>query len=749
MVYQDQKQYTFVSQAYPENTFSVARFRGNEGISSLYEFDILLACDDPEIDTASVLQNPATFSIITPDAEFPIYGIMARFEQLHELDETIFYRGVLVPRLWQANLYHDNQLFLAKSVTDIIEEILAQANLTSNDYELRCTGTYSAWEYICQYRESDFNFFSRWMEREGIYYYFEQTEDGDRIMITDSSTSHRDVRGNAVLNYIPASGLVPEDEDAVRSLICRHQMLPRNVVLRDYNYRRPTLDLRGEADVDPSNGRGTVYIYGEHFKTPEEGNGLARIRAEELICRERVFHGESTAPNIRPGFLFDLAGHYRNSYNQQYLVTEVRHEGRQSRFLFPGEAPGSEESSGEMSYSNQFTAIPADVQYRPERKTTKPRFYGSMNATIDAAGDGQYAEIDDQGRYKVILPFDQSGNSGGRASRWVRMAQPYAGANFGMHFPLHKGTEVLLTFVDGDPDRPIIAGSVPNPDTMSPVTGNNQSQSVIRTGGGNQIRIEDSDGGQQIHLSSPTEGSIISLGAPNKGNIYFKTVGNMVTKVDGPEDRTVKGPVFVEHGDSYELKNTGKVKITYQNDVTTKTFGSTIEEFQGSKKSTMKGTTDEFYEGNKKSVCFADTDETFMGVKKSANLAATAELFVGVKQSTNLAATNENFVGIKTEACAALSISRSGVKTLFESPINEIEGKAAVKIKCGGSSIEMTPGSIKINSPSILISSSGGMVRMNGSVTVGGRTAFTDNVSMDENLKVNGKFSNPSIDANK
>ncbi len=413
MTYQDQKNYTFVSEAFAEDTFAVVRFNGTESISKLYEFDITLTSNDPDIDVRSVLQNPATFTIVTADTELPIYGIISRFEQLQEVDENVFYRGVLVPRFWQSTLSHDNELFQEKNVQGIIEEMLTQAGLTSNDFDIRLTADYPTWEYICQYRESDFAFVSRWMEREGIFYYFEQTDNGDKLIITDSSTSHEDVLGNVTINYVPPSGIAATDEDAVRTLTCRQQMLPANVVLRDYNYRRPTLDLLGEADVDASGSRGTVYIYGEHFKTPEEGNVLARIRAEELLCREQVFYGESTAPNLRPGYLFELAGHYRESFNQRYLILDVAHKGRQTRFP---EGESASPTSGEQGpgYTNQFSAIPADIQFRPERDTPRPRFNGTMNATIDAAGDGEYAEVDDEGRYKVILPFDQSGGSEGK-----------------------------------------------------------------------------------------------------------------------------------------------------------------------------------------------------------------------------------------------------------------------------------------------------------------------------------------------
>jgi len=513
MAIDDTKRFTFVSKGLPEDTFSVVEFKGTEGISRLYEFDITLASDDPEIDLKGVLQSPATLTIRSEDQDFPIHGILGQFEQLHEVKGHYFYRALLVPRLWQADLYRENQLFLDKAVPDIIEEILKQAGLTTQDYELKLTKNYPKWEYICQYRETDFDFISRWMEREGIYFFFQQGEDSEKLIITDSSTAHEDIPGDATIPFTPPSGIVPEKE-AITSFLCRQKRLPNKVILQDYNYRKPSLDLKAEAEVDAS-GRGDVYFYGEHFKTPKEGNGLAKIRAEEILCRENVYHGESTAPNLCPGFFFTLEDHYRQSYNQKYLIVEVEHEGHQTGSLWAGVRKKSAEGEKKLTYANSFTAIRSDVQFRPERKTPKSRFYGTMNATIDAAGSGEYAELDDLGRYKVKLPFDQSGMEGGKASRSVRMLQPYAGTEHGMHFPLHKGTEVMLTFVDGDPDRPVIAGAVPNPETASPVTAANQSESVIQTGGHNKIRIQDLIGSERIIMETPAANSWIRLGTPN------------------------------------------------------------------------------------------------------------------------------------------------------------------------------------------------------------------------------------------
>jgi type VI secretion system VgrG family protein len=568
MAIDETKRFTFVSQGLPEDTFSVVEFKGTEGISRLYEFDITLASDDPDIDLKGVLQNPATLTIKSEDQEFPLHGILGQFEQLHEVKEHYFYRALLVPRLWQADLYRENQLFLDKTVPDIIEEILKQAGLTTQDYELKLTRNYPQWEYICQYRETDFDFISRWMEREGIYFYFEQGENNEKLIITDSSTAHEDIRGDATIPFSPPSGIVPEKE-AIMAFLCRQKRLPNKVILKDYNYRKPSLDLKAEAEVDAS-GRGDVYFYGEHFKTPKEGNELAKIRAEEIRCRENVYHGESTAPNLCPGFFFTLDDHYRQGYNQKYLIVEVEHEGHQTGSLWAGVRKKSAEGEKKLTYANSFTAIRSDVQFRPERKTPKSRFYGTMNATIDAAGSGEYAELDDLGRYKVKLPFDQSDMEGGRASRWVRMSQPYAGAEHGMHFPLHKGTEVLLTFVDGDPDRPVIAGAVPNPETASPVTAANQTESVIQTGARNKIRIEDLLGSERIIMETPAANSWIRLGTPNdpghvrdklpgkgikiftEGELIEESQDHQIVTLDSVEDYDEE-PNFELSDDSYKM----------------------------------------------------------------------------------------------------------------------------------------------------------------------------------------------------
>ncbi len=537
------KKFSFISKAVDKDSFAVVSFKGFEAISKPYEFEIVLVSEKTDIDPLQVLQNSAVFTIHRDDKQDVIFnGILIQFEETQEFNGYLFFKAILAPKLHWLSLTHHNQVFLDQPVPEIMEAALKDGDLVSGiDFEFRLQNEYQPLEYICQYGESHLNFVSRWAEREGIYYFFEQTDQSEKVVFTDTKISQTDLLLGKDLIYSPQSGLDSlHTKEVVRNFLCKHSLLPQRIFLKDYNYRKPSLAMEGSAEVD-SDGRGENYIYGEHFPTPEEGNRLAKIRAEELLCRKSLFFGKSSVPFIVPGFTFDLQEHYQKIYNRKYLITDVNHEGHQTGYLISGITAALESRDEQMFYSNTFTAIYSDAQFRAERTAVKPKISGTINAKIDAATSGQYAELDDQGRYKVILPFDRSDRTGGKASAWCRMMQPYSGADYGMHFPQHKGGEVLLTFIDGDPDRPIIAGAVPNPETKTPVTTDNQTQSMIRTGGGNQIRIEDGEGGQQIHMSSPTQNSKISLGDVNEGNIYLRTDGTWVAYVEGDADHEIQG----------------------------------------------------------------------------------------------------------------------------------------------------------------------------------------------------------------
>jgi len=531
MDYLTRKKFSFSSDALDKDSFGVVSFKGEEGLSRPYSFEIMLVSSNMDIDLAKVVQSPARLTIHRDEGDDAVYsGILANFEQLYQVGGFCFYRTYLVPKLWWLSLTHHNQVILDKPVPDFLSDVLKDGGLTGLDFEFRLQGEFAPQEYVCQYGETHLNFVSRWCEREGIYYYFEQTPNGEKVIFTDSWNSHADLPQGKTLHLKPGSGLEAlKMDEVIRSLSCRRSLVPGNIFMKDYNYLKPSLDITGTASVDPD-GRGQVYLYNEHFKTPEEGNRLAKIRAEAILCRREEFRGEGSVPYMMPGFTFDIQDHFRKDFNQKYLTLDVGHEGNQTGYLVSGIKESVTEREAAIYYLNNFTCIRADVQYRAEAKHEKTRIAGTIVAKIDAAGSGKYAELDAHGRYKVILPFDLSGKKDGKGSAWVRMAQPYAGSDHGMHFPLHKGTEVLLTFIDGDPDRPVITGAVPNPERPSPITDATQTMAAITTSGGNKIHMEDQEGSQRILMHSPSQNSFVRIGAPNDPVIDWEKIGEDMKK---------------------------------------------------------------------------------------------------------------------------------------------------------------------------------------------------------------------------
>ncbi|MBF0528385.1 MAG: type VI secretion system tip protein VgrG [Deltaproteobacteria bacterium] len=547
------EKFKFQSSALNPETFSVVKFNGDEGLSKLYQFDITLVSEDMDIDLDKVMEKPAAFSILRSDKNATVHGVLKHFDVLYAVHQHVFYRAVLVPALWWLTLTEHNQIFLDKSIKEIIPEILKDGGLSENDFELRLQNSYSPREYVCQYRESHYNFLSRWLEHEGMYYFFEHEEAGSKLIITDTKLAHQEA-SSPNLRYLPPTGMESAyKDDVLSSFTCRRTVVPSSIQIKDYNYRKPDTEILGQAELDHKNP-GKVYLYGEHVATSPESKALAKIRAEEFQAREKTFYGTGTTSFLKPGYHFTLEHHFRSDFNQKYLVTGAKHIGSQAAYLTAGLKSALNESETQLHYNMEFTAIGATIQYRPERTTEKSRFYGVMNAKIDASGSADFAELDEHGRYKVILPFDISGRSGGKASKFMRMMQPYAGVDHGMHFPLHKDTEVLLTFIDGDPDRPVISGAVPNTTKPSVVKDKNQTQAIIQTGGQNTLLFEDKKDSEHIILKTPVEGTYMRVGAKHEEEEGHEEGGCVIYS---------KGKYLSEIGSEYEVKVIGnKLEVT-------------------------------------------------------------------------------------------------------------------------------------------------------------------------------------------
>ncbi len=501
----------FVSSAVPDDALIPTVASGVERISSPFRWELNLVSKarDGDLDLAEVLAQPAAIEILqgsgsrhAPSTWRVIHGVLAEFAQIIHGKDWIRYRAVLVSAEWVLSLSRETRIFQRLTVPDLVRQVLASHGLDGPAVEVNLQGTYPVREYVVQYQEDDLAFISRLLEHDGISWYHRHDDDRTVLVITDHNQGFTAVAGDTTIPYRARTDADPDtptaavdwfQQEVVDAFSCHQQLVPKAVVVQDWNYRQPGHDLAATEKVGDQAVSDPTYLFGEHQHDGGDAKRIAKLRAEELRCRQLVYRGGGDQRGFRCGHRFNLESHPRADFCGDYILVELRHEIGQAIERGSG-------SSAATHYSNEFSALPEAVPFRPELRTPRPVVPGVLNARVDAAGSGQYAELDDVGRYRVKLAFDRSKPAEGTASQLVRMVQPYGGADHGVHFPLHKSAEVLLMHVNGDPDRPIIAGSVPNPDVPSVVTGANQTQSVIRTAGQNELRFEDLKGSEQIYL---------------------------------------------------------------------------------------------------------------------------------------------------------------------------------------------------------------------------------------------------------
>ena len=412
-------------------------------------------------------------------------------------------------------------MFTGQSAPEVIRAVLADAGLSGPDVELRLSASHPVESHVCQYKESDLDFVSRWMEREGMYYFFEQGDEAEKLVIVDHLSAHDELSPEPV-RYRPTDGRDVSARACFDTLAVRHRVLPSKVKLRDYDYDKPTLDVSGEALVARGGALAEVVEHGGRFFTPADGERLARIRAEETARdADRARGGgdglrSAARLHLRPrgspaGFDEPRLPVHRALPPRQRARDEPRAQG-------PHRRPRHRDVPRFGHRHRVGRPVPRAAG------APRPGVAGTESALVDGPIESDYAQIDAEGRYHVKLAVDEGALKDGKASTAIRMMQPHAGNPEGFHFPLRKGTEVILGFLGGDPDRPVIAGEAPNAANPSPVTSANHTRNIVNTGSDNHIEIEDRAGAQWIDLRSPPEATRLHLGQPHDDDSHFVTV---------------------------------------------------------------------------------------------------------------------------------------------------------------------------------------------------------------------------------
>ncbi len=520
-----------------EDAVKVFSFEGEESISRLFEYRFELVSENPELDAKSILNKKATFTLTRgEDDPLKMHGIISHFEQRGRTPDYVSYYAVLVPKLWRLTLNFSSNVFQKMDVEELVSSVLKEAGFAGADFEFQLSESYPKLDYCVQYRETDFNFINRRLEHYGVYYYFDHRDDNEVLVFTDNTDNLKAVAQEEDIFYNPNRDPLSTSE-TVTELVCQEKVVTGKFKLKDYNYEHPTTDLSVDNQID-SEAPGLFYDYGDHFKDKSEGSMLVKVRNEEVYSASKIFRGRGDCRLFHAGFKYKLGKHYREDWNNEFILTRVRARGSQGAMfaIFAGV------SKNVPTYENVFESIPADMPYRPPRLTPIPRIPGIMTAKLESGAGDEYAFIDDSGRYRMKVPFDLTDKTNGEASRTIRLSQPYSGPGYGFHFPNHADTEIVWACVDGNVDRPLGLGTVPNPNNTSPSTSGNKAQSVIRTAGQNELTLDDTTGSENIYLHGTKDWTIDIVNDKNQtiGNNESTNIGNNQTlSVGANRDKTV------------------------------------------------------------------------------------------------------------------------------------------------------------------------------------------------------------------
>jgi len=534
-----------------EDVLLLQSFSGHEEISRLFEFDLHLYSEHYDVNFDDIIGQNVTIRLDLPKGTRYWNGYISRFmksgsSSTGSTSSTRFaqYRATMVPWLWFLTQTSDCRIFQGKKAPDIIKQVFSELGFT--DIEERLSGSFREWDYCVQYRETDFNFVSRLMEQEGIYYYFLH-ENGKCTLVLCNSLSKHDAYEN--YEEIGYASRASSDQERITGWTVEKAFHPGKFVHTDYNFLKPITPLISPDNVerDYVNSKLEIFDYpGEYLETAD-GEQYAKVRMEELAQSYEKCSGESEARGICPGYLFTMAVRDDSDRSlkdqaREYLVVSAGYQA----------SVGDYETSGpkDEEYGCFFTAIPSSVQFRPARITPKPVVEGSQTALVTGPS-GEEIYTDEHGRVKVQFHWDREGKWDENSSCWIRVSQGWAGAGWGTMFIPRIGHEVIVDFLEGDPDRPIITGRVYHGKNNPPYSlPDEKTKSTIKTmsspdsGGVNEIRFEDKAGEEQLFLHAE---KVMDVRAKEKSreyvgeNRHLIIIENQLEKVDGDKHLTVGG----------------------------------------------------------------------------------------------------------------------------------------------------------------------------------------------------------------
>ena len=638
------------------------RLAGEEGLSTPYLFTLDLASEDQAVDPAGLLRKPVCVTVVLGDgSERLIHGRIRRFVQLGRSEALTSYQAEMVPWLWFLSLSSDCRIFQQMSVPEIVEKVFTEHGFT--DFQLRTSGSYAKRDYCVQYRETHLDFVSRLLEEEGIFYFFEHTAEKHTLVLADATSAVRPCPKQEKAQFRADSKY--RDADVITACSIEQVARTGKVALTDYNFETPSASLDASSSGEAPEEH---YDYPGSYGEREAGDRYARLLLEEREAGSEILRGRSTCRAFQAGTRFTLQDHYRRDLNKAYTITRVSHTAGGGGYLATG--------GDEFDYQNQFEAIPHAVPYRPARRTPRPIVHGTQTAVV-VGPRGEEIYVDKYARVKVQFHWDRLGKNDESSSCWIRVASTWAGKNWGAIQIPRIGQEVIVDFLEGDPDQPIITGRVYNADQMPPYDlPANGTQSGVKSrsskqGGEanfNELRFEDKKGSEQVYLHAEKDWVTMVE------NDHTRTVGNDETQtVKRDRKRTV------ERDETLTIKR-HRTK-TVEGDEKTTVSGARTETVQKDETITING---------KRTESVAQDESITIGGKRATTVATDDKSSIGGKREATVAMDEKVSAGMNIEQTAGMSLTLEAGMSI------EIKAGVSLKLSAGASSIEISPAGVVI-----------------------------------------------------
>lgn len=481
--------------------FVVDKFEGTEKLSTLYTYTFYAHTTQLNMDDAQFLGTEQTFTFEFKDHRRYFRGIVSEISQEkvyvtpHGIGNA-HYKIVLRPKLWVQTLSQDYRIFQNQSVHQIIGALLIESGITNFSNRCRVRG-FDVRTYCVQYNESRYDFMARLLEEEGITFFYVHNAQTSHLYLCDDTRINSIPLAQKEFSIVPFEKTHPEINTLLSVGITKN-MTPSYFECRDYNDEKPSVTLSSTYE-NARKHTASVYEYPGHFKDNVHAQHKTMIRAEEKLCNQEILQGKSTILDFSPGHIFELTQHSRLDFNQSYVLTHVHHE----------IDVHVENEVQTRRYSNTFHAIPQHISFTPPRQTPKPRMH-SIETGCVVGPPGEEIFVDDMGRIKVQFHWNIHGITEASTSCWMRVSQNWSGAGYGSMIVPRIGMEVLISYINGDPDHPMVMGCVYNGDNMPPSDFSStrsifKSRSSLGGAGANEIYVEDQSGQEEIYLHAQGE----------------------------------------------------------------------------------------------------------------------------------------------------------------------------------------------------------------------------------------------------